>query len=73
MILSRRVRPVITEQNLAPVVQIITWLLLTFILLSAGTRFTTKAVVTRRFRDWDDILALISVVSSFKTYSLPND
>ena len=65
-------RPVITEQNLAPVVQIITWLLLTFILLSAGTRFTTKAVVTRRFRDWDDILALVSVVSFFETCLLYN-
>ncbi|KAF4626959.1 hypothetical protein G7Y89_g11197 [Cudoniella acicularis] len=54
-------RPIITDQNLGPVVNIATWLLLVISVVAVVARLSTKWAVTHRM-NWDDLLIGISLI-----------
>lgn len=51
-----RERPSISEEHTAPLVQILTWLLLVFEILSVGAQFLTKRAISRRLGSADALL-----------------
>ena len=58
-------RPTVSTANFAPVVQVQSWLLLAFVLLSIGTRVLTKFIISRRL-GLDDLFAFIGLVGEFQ-------
>ncbi len=58
---SPRSRPVVSDDNIAPVVQIVIWLLLSFIILSVEARVLTKSIVAHTL-GLDDLHIVISLV-----------
>ena len=61
MALFLRDRPVISDSNFGPVIQVISWLLLGLMLLSFVIRLLTKLVLARKL-GFDDLIAVIGFV-----------
>ena len=56
-----RDRPTISNDDFAPVIQVLTWLLIGLTILSVGLRFTTKFIVARML-GIDDLFTFIALV-----------
>ena len=63
-LLSVRDSPRFTDSNAAPLIQILTWLFLTFSILSVAGQFATKRAISRSFVAADVLLFIALVQSS---------
>jgi hypothetical protein len=62
---SESERPVITDDGLSPLVQILTWLFLTFSILFVAAEFLTKWSLSRRPAIADGVLLIALVITFF--------
>ncbi|KAI0539933.1 hypothetical protein GGR58DRAFT_499556 [Xylaria digitata] len=72
-VLTPRQRPAITEEHAGPLLQILTWIFLSFVILSVATQSITRRAIVRRFGASDIVLfvALALTIGQMSTVLSP--